>query len=801
MTHKWHFFRAGGVDQVSIKSGADLLALPELDQKLWVALAMPTRDVDVDPATLDLLDPDQDGRIRAADIIATTRWIGTTWKNADDLLKGGDSVPLASIKDPAILAAARRILADLGAKDASAISVGQVGDVVKAFADTVLNGDAIIIAASAGADADLKATIEQAIDAGGSVADRSGKPGLDQAKVDVFFADIDKLAAWAKAGVQPLGADSAAAADALAAVKAKCEDYFARCSLAAYDSRAAAGVNGQDADFIALGAKALSNDSNDIARLPLARIEAGRALPLRGAVNPAWAAALATFADKAVKPVIGAREALTADDFQKIVDKLGPVLAWRADKPASPVAKLDDARIATLASGPHRGRLAELIAADKALEGEYAAISSVDKMVRLQRDFGRILRNFVNFSDFYSKGDGAFQAGTLYLDGRAFHLSVPVSDAGKHGALAGMSAAYLAYCDLKRSGGTRTVAVALTNGDADNIFVGRNGIFYDRKGQDWDATITKLVSNPISIREAFWSPYKKLIRMIEDQVGKRAAEAEAKSHSKIEGAATAVATVDKPKDAAPAPAKKGLDLGIIALMSVAIGAVLGALAAMVGGIAKLGIWAPLGVLGLLMVISGPSMLLAWLKLRQRNLGPILDANGWAVNTKARVNVALGAAMTDLAVLPPGSTRTMDDPYADKKRPWKLYITLIVIAVLGASWFYGKLDGLLPVESIKSTKVMGCSAPKLQKEFGTKAACKACTGFPTKAACDAAAKAAAEAAAKAAADDAATKKAAEDAAAKAKGEPAAPPAAPPAAQPPVAPTAETPPAATPPAATP
>jgi len=30
--------------------------------------------------------------------------------------------------------------------------------------------------------------------------------------------------------------------------------------------------------------------------------------------------------------------------------------------------------------------------------------------------------------------------------------------------------------------------------------VGRNGVFYDRKGRDYDATITKIVASPISLR-------------------------------------------------------------------------------------------------------------------------------------------------------------------------------------------------------------------------------------------------------------------------------------------------------------
>jgi hypothetical protein len=63
--------------------------------------------------------------------------------------------------------------------------------------------------------------------------------------------------------------------------------------------------------------------------------------------------------------------------------------------------------------------------------------------------------------------------------------------------------------------------------------VGRNGLFYDRKGRDWDATITKIIDNPISIRQAFWAPYKKLVRMIEEMAAKRAAAADAAADAKL----------------------------------------------------------------------------------------------------------------------------------------------------------------------------------------------------------------------------------------------------------------------------
>src|SRR5206468_3661952 len=131
----------------------------------------------------------------------------------------------------------------------------------------------------------------------------------------------------------------------------------------------------------------------------------------------------------------------------------------------------------------------------------------------------------------------------LYLDNRSCNLCIEVADAGKHGALAHLSGAYLAYCDLSRPGGAKRQVVAVfTDGHSENLIVGRNGVFYDRKNQDWDATITKIVANPISIREAFWSPYRKLVRMIEDQIAKRAAAADAAAQQQL--ATTATATVN-----------------------------------------------------------------------------------------------------------------------------------------------------------------------------------------------------------------------------------------------------------------
>ena len=114
-------------------------------------------------------------------------------------------------------------------------------------------------------------------------------------------------------------------------------------------------------------------------------------------------------------------------------------------------------------------------------------------------------------------------------------------------------------------------------------------------------------------------------------------------------------------------------------MGVAVGAIGAALSGLATGLLKLQYWQiPLVFVGLMLLISSPSMLIAWLKLRKRNLGPILDANGWAVNAKARINVPFGAALTAVAALPVGARRNLHDPFAEKKIPWPSIIVLIVL---------------------------------------------------------------------------------------------------------------------------
>ncbi|MEQ1814554.1 MAG: hypothetical protein ABL860_08930, partial [Candidatus Nitrotoga sp.] len=123
--------------------------------------------------------------------------------------------------------------------------------------------------------------------------------------------------------------------------------------------------------------------------------------------------------------------------------------------------------------------------------------------------------------------------------------------------------------------------------------------------------------------------------------------------------------------------------GVFAAIGLAIGAIGGILASLVGGILSLKFWQiPLALVGLMLAISLPSMVLAWFKLRKRTLGPILDACGWAVNARARINIPFGTSLTAMPNLPAGAHRSLIDPYAEKKSMWPYVMALLAIASLG-----------------------------------------------------------------------------------------------------------------------
>lgn len=709
----WQFINAGGTVRVNITSGKDIKNLSQLDEKMWSVLSMPVTGLEFDETTLKYMDTDGDSRVRVFEVKAATDWITSVVKNPDILLKKQDFLPLSEINQECeagkeLYNSAAQILKNLGLEKDS-ISVADTSDSIAIFAKTVLNGDGVIIPDTASTD-DLKEIITSCISTVGSTKDLSGIDGINADQVEAFYDACAKYNAWKAAGkadkaILPYGDNTAAALAAYKAIEEKVNDYFTRCRLAEFNSDAQSPLDVSAEQFLAITTKNLSENSEEIAAYPLARISAVAELPLDKGINPAWKAAVATFKSLVIDVDFPKAKTLTAEQWATFAGKFAPYIAWMGAKDGAVVEPLGDELVAKIVKEDKKQAILDLIAKDKELESEAKAIASVDKMVHYVRDIYTLLKNYVTFIDFYSPTQdikSVFQAGVLYIDKRSCDLCVKVSDMGKQGAQAPASGMFLVYCDCtsKKKAGTMQIAAAVTAGDVDSIYVGKNAIFYDRDGIDWDATVVKIIENPISIPQAFWSPYKKFAKFIEDSVNKFAADSDSKVTSNATSGISDAGSKMTSEGGAEAAKAQAFDIakfaGIFAAIGLALGYIGGFLLAVFNGFISLPWWGMiLSVLGLMLLISGPSMIMAAIKLRKRNLSPVLNANGWAMNTAVLVRIPFGNTLTKTAQFPMIS---MEDAFKPKRKGTWWKVTLCILAVLivavAVLYFTGVLDDLL-----------------------------------------------------------------------------------------------------------
>ena len=361
------------------------------------------------------------------------------------------------------------------------------------------------------------------------------------------------------------------------------------------------------------------------------------------------------------------------------MQKLG-LLTIPAETVAPTVKEKDFIEMGAKIAEYEAGVAAAAAADAEALAAGKAVFADLRKLLLLHRDFYRLLRNFVTLEDFYDTKQSmvaSFQAGVLVIDQRACRLCIRVNDLPKHDVQAPLSGIYLVYCNCenKKTGKTMQIVAAMTQGEIKNLSVGKNAIFYDNAGLDYDATIFKIIDNPISIRQAFWTPYRKLANWIEEKINKSAAEKDAKVMGDV------TANMDAKAEGKEAP-KPAFDIakfaGIFAAIGMALGMIGTALASVAHGMSGFKWWQYIIVfVVILLVISGPSMIMAWLKLRRRNLAPVLNANGWAVNADTIISVPFGVTLTEQVQFP---LIKLNDPFAKKGMPaWKK--ALIWIAVL------------------------------------------------------------------------------------------------------------------------
>jgi hypothetical protein len=518
--------------------------------------------------------------------------------------------------------------------------------------------------------------------------------GVNAGLVETFYKALADYVAWSEAAVEaPYGDRTDAAIAAYNALDAKVKDFFMRSKLAAFSPDSTASLDVQTASIQAISAENLTGKTDEIASYPIARVTGKAEIDLSEPVNPAWAAQFGTLKSIAMDPEA---KVLNEADWAAIGAKFAAYTSWKAAKAGAAVEGLGLETVKTLLGQNRKDALLSLVAQDAALKEEAENIDTVTKFLYVYRDFYRLLRNFVTLQDFYNKKEKAiFQCGRLIIDQRECHFCMPVADAGKHNSMAPSSGMYLVYCDCttKTQAGKISIVAAVTVGDVGDLMVGKNAIYYDNAGVEWDAVITKIIDNPISIAQSFWSPYSRIVTAIENLISKSAADKDAKIMSEATAkinAAPKAAPADGNAPAAPQAFDIGKFAGIFAALGMALGMIGSALAALAKGIFALAWWQViLAFVGVLLVISGPAMVMAWLKLRRRNIAPLLNANGWAVNAASKISIPFGETLTDVAKYP---KLKLKDPYARKGlAPWKKWcISIASVAVVLVGLWLGNL---------------------------------------------------------------------------------------------------------------
>lgn len=688
--YEWQYCSLGGAIRVKIGSGEDIAHLGELDQKLWTVLSCPVEGLEFDKQTLEYLDTEKDGKIMVNEVVQAAQWLTSVIKDKDSILNGDsvlklDNIDTSTAAGKGLYNSSRQILKNLGI-DKDEISLADASDSKAIFAGTKLNGDGIITALSTSDDAqkqiitDITATV-------GSVEDRSGEKGVNAELIEKFYASCADWAAWkSSAPVMPYGERTAAAFDAYNALKDKMNDYFTRCRLMAFDTEVAKAVN------VAV------TDINDIDSCPIAAPKAARTLDL-AAINPAWQKRF-----DALASLIGfsGKTEMTEADWRSVETTFNDYAAWLGAKKGAEVETLGEVRINAILIAGEKEALLALVERDKALAAESSSIDDVKKLMYYYRDFYRLLKNFVLFTDFYSRAPGVramFELGQLYIDQRCCDLCIRISDMSKHADMAAQSGIFLIYfkATSKVLGKSMDAVAVMTDGDIFDLRPGKNGIFYDLQGNNWDAVITKVVDNPVSISQAFWAPYRKAWEFCVGIINKSAADKDAKINADLQAKVqTAAATTPGAADAAKSDKQQAFDIakfaGIFAALGMAIGYIGSAFTKIIAGIQKTPLRDQILILlGLMLVISGPSCFIAWTKLRKRNLGPILNANGWAINSKVLVNILFGGKLTTVAKYP---KLKLADPYDQKTPAWKMWLptVLIILAIAFlALYFTGNLE--------------------------------------------------------------------------------------------------------------
>ena len=685
------FQRFGRAYHLEIKSAKDMALAVNLDEAHWVATSAPVETFRCDPTFLSLIDVDNDGRINASDLKDAINWLLSNVVNTSGINEGStllrlDSINVSGEDGKRIQQSAAKMLTHLKKSETQEISLDQIRKIKSDVEEMPVSAVGVVLPSAAQEDS-VGEFINDIISTVGGENHPSGKEGISQKQLDRFLEDAKAYLNWyakgqvidGKSEIQPLGADTSKAFSIFVELKNKIDQYFAQCEAVALDSRLIDQLPPrkdvqETTDF---GDPAAIEDL--LLKSPLALPREDRILDFSEPINPYFIEKLKNFLDNVIKPVLGAETfKITENQWSNVKAKFADHENWLNAMPCEKVGFLGVEKLKKYVFGTFTDSVKYLIKSSAKTALQLDNIKLTEKLVLFQAYLLEFANNFVSFPHLYEPASRAmFERGTLIMDGRKFNMAVRVENIQEHAALAENSDIYILYVQVagNREDIKYDVAIPVTSGGKGMLMRGKRGIFIDIDGNEWDARVIQMIENPISLGEAATAPFKRIANLIVGKIEQITNAAESKLDSATKQALSGDITLADKEASQRSLQGRGLMAGgILAGGGVALAAIGSALTYMIKEIvSKPSII--IGGIGLaILAVLLPSVILAFIKLRRRDLSAILEGAGWAINARMRLTRTQSVYFTEK---PPYPSHVK----GIKKTKWWIYMTVIAIILV------------------------------------------------------------------------------------------------------------------------
>jgi len=644
------FEQHGNALHLKIEGHLDLAEVLQLDEALWIATTAPVSNLRADKVFLNLLDSDQDGRLRAEEVKDGIRFLLTHLTDYSGIREGNGRLPLSAINQETeigqhIFSSATKVLKRLGSID-DHIELTQV----RAVQEEVLKGgldEAGIVLTEAAADENTARCMKDILRSVGGKEHYNGEIGVDLKSMEKFFnqcrlhlswlSEAGAIAGTEKSDILPLGASTEQGYGLLQTLSPKLTQYFLLCDIKRLNPDLLERALDEPDANIALTLIKTENAEAYLADAPLSFLSADGIFDVTGEINPYFRKSVEEFTALVVKPLLG-NETTTLNklSLQQLFECFRNYRDWMERKPAVEVDRLKPEAIQNYLTEPSYRKTLELLI-DESHKTAFVLenLRELERLLLYQMYILPLTNSFVSFPHLYNPQKRAlFEEGTLIMDGRHFTLAIKVSDREHHIETCRSSNIFLIYCELYGDDGElkSEIAVPITSGNRGTIHLNKWGIFNDIGGNELHAKVVDLVENPISVTEAIIEPFLRINTSFFSRLEQFSSKAEERLFHREE-------KKDKKK-------KDEASTGLFTGGGVALAAISSSFAFVVKTLSGLTMKTVLlALLIVAAVIAIPAGIAAFYKISRRDLSTLLEGSGWGLNSRMKLTASQAASFT------------------------------------------------------------------------------------------------------------------------------------------------------------